>query len=116
ARTLSMGRGPPPYMAPEMLQRKGDARSDVYSLGAMLFEILSGSAPFQGDSEWEVLRKHESEPVVFPESIPASIRPFIARALDKDPTRRFRDGGEMLEGFEGVVGHAPASPGSGAYR
>ena len=65
-----MGRGTPAYMAPEMLQRKGDARSDVYSLGAMLFEVLSGSAPFQGDSEWEVLRKHESEPVVFPDVIP----------------------------------------------
>jgi serine/threonine-protein kinase len=70
ARTLSMGRGTPAYMAPEMLQRKGDARSDVYSLGAMLFEVLSGRAPFQGDSEWEVLRKHESEAVVFPEVIP----------------------------------------------
>ena len=52
-----MGRGTPAYMAPEMLQRKGDARSDVYSLGAMLFEVLSGRAPFQGDSEWEVLRE-----------------------------------------------------------
>ena len=78
ARSLSMGRGTPAYMAPEMLQRKGDARSDVYSLGAMLFEVLSGRAPFQGDSEWEVLKKHESEAVVFPDSIPPAIRPLIA--------------------------------------
>jgi hypothetical protein len=107
ARTLSMGRGTPAYMAPEMLQRKGDARSDVYSLGAMLFEVLSGRAPFQGDSEWEVLRKHESAPVVFPDAIPESIRPFIARALDKDPAKRFRDAGEMAQAFDAQTGADP---------
>jgi serine/threonine protein kinase len=106
ARTLSMGRGTPAYMAPEMLQRKGDARSDVYSLGAMLFEVLSGAAPFQGESEWEVLKKHESEPVKFPELIPPAIRPFIGRALDKDPARRFRDAGEMLQAFDALMGVA----------
>jgi serine/threonine-protein kinase len=107
ARTLSMGRGTPAYMAPEMLQRKGDARSDVYSLGALLFEVLCGRAPFLGDSEWEVLKKHESEPVTFPDEIPAQIRSFIARALDKDPARRFRDAGEMLQAFDAATGGAP---------
>jgi tRNA A-37 threonylcarbamoyl transferase component Bud32 len=112
ARTLSMGRGTPAYMAPEMLQRKGDARSDVYSLGALLFEILAGRAPFHGDSEWEVLKKHESEPVVFPPAIPGSARPFIGRALDKDPAQRFRDAGEMLQAFEALAAGEglPASP------
>ena len=103
ARTLSMGRGTPAYMAPEMLQRKGDARSDVYSLGAMLFEVLSGRAPFQGDSEWEVLKKHESAAVVFPDTIPLAVRPLILRALDKDPERRFRDAGAMLEAFDALT-------------
>jgi serine/threonine protein kinase len=112
ARTLSMGRGTPAYMAPEMLQRKGDARSDVYSLGAMLFEVLSGGAPFTGDSEWEVLRKHESEAVKFPELIPPAVRPLIGRALDKDPARRFRDAGEMLQAFDALMGVAPMGDGS----
>jgi serine/threonine protein kinase len=115
ARTLSMGRGTPAYMAPEMLQRKGDARSDVYSLGAMLFEVLSGSAPFQGDSEWEVLRKHESEPVKFPELIPPAVRPLIGRALDKDPARRFRDAGEMLQAFDALMGVTPGLDGVAAH-
>ena len=64
--SLSFGRGTPYYMAPEMLQRRGDARSDVYSLGVILFECLTGDVPFRGDSEWEVLKKHETEPPHYP--------------------------------------------------
>ncbi len=106
ARTLSMGRGTPAYMAPEMLQRKGDARSDVYSLGAMLFEMLAGRAPFEGESEWEVLKKHETAPVVFPVAIPDAVRPLITQALAKEPERRFRDAAAMMRAFEASIGQS----------
>jgi len=66
AMSLSSGRGTPYYMAPEMLRRKGDHRADIYSLGIILYECLSGAVPFQGDSEWEVLKAHEERPVEFP--------------------------------------------------
>ncbi len=110
ARTLSMGRGTPAYMAPEMLQRKGDARSDVYSLGAMFFEMLAGRTLFEGDSEWEVLRKHETAPVVFPDLVAEAVRPFLRQALDKDPERRFRDAAVMLRAFDAATTGAPEVP------
>lgn len=112
ARTLSMGRGTPAYMAPEMLHRKGDARSDVYSLGAIFFEALSGDPPFRGDSEWEVLKKHETAPVVYPATVPADLRPFLDRALHKDPDLRFPDAGAMLRAFDVVAGGAPSPEGA----
>ena len=112
ARTLSMGRGTPAYMAPEMLHRKGDARSDVYSLGAIFYEMLSGDPPFRGDSEWEVLKKHETAPVVYSDRVPTQWRPFLDRALAKDPDARFPDAGSMLRGFDACAGGpAVAAPG-----
>ena len=67
--SLSFGRGTPYYMAPEMMQRVGDARSDIYSLGIILYECLVGDVPFKGDSEWQVLRKHEHDSPEFPADI-----------------------------------------------
>ncbi|HYC79016.1 MAG TPA: serine/threonine-protein kinase [Planctomycetota bacterium] len=103
ARTLSMGRGTPAYMAPEMLRRRGDARSDVYSLGAIFFEMLAGEPPFRGDSEWEVLKKHETAPVTYPDHVPPPLRAVLERALDKAPERRFADAGEMAAAFDAAV-------------
>ncbi|MEM7198692.1 MAG: serine/threonine-protein kinase [Planctomycetota bacterium] len=104
--SLSFGRGTPYYMAPEMLQRRGDARSDVYSLGVILYECLVGDVPFRGDSEWEVLRKHESQPVEFPDHVAAAERRAIERCLAKDPEQRFQTAEELLHALQ-----APASLG-----
>jgi serine/threonine protein kinase len=104
--SLSFGRGTPYYMAPEMLQRRGDARSDIYSLGIILYECLTGDVPFKGDSEWEVLRKHETEPPSFPAHVAQREREVIARALAKNPEDRFETVKEMLWALD-----APASLG-----
>ena len=101
--TLSMGRGTPYYMAPEMLRRKGDSRSDVYSLGIIFYEMLTGEVPFKGDSEWEILKKHETGRVVIPESLSPGLAAFLRQALDKDPGRRFKHAGAMLAAFEAVT-------------
>ena len=114
ARTLSMGRGTPAYMAPEMLHRKGDSRSDVYSLGAIFFEMLAGEPPFRGDSEWEVLKKHETAPVVYPARVPGSLRIVLDQAMQKDPDRRFRDAGVMLRAFDACTGAGSNRPTVGA--
>jgi serine/threonine protein kinase len=104
--SLSFGRGTPYYMAPEMLQRRGDHRSDVYSLGVVLFECLTGDVPFRGDSEWEVLRKHENEAPAFPPSLQEPERSVLARCLAKQPADRWQSVAELLH-----VLQAPASLG-----
>lgn len=88
-RSLSFSRGTPYYMAPEMLKRRGDQASDLYSLGVILFECLSGDVPFKGDTEWEILKKHETEAVTFPASIQDPFRSAISRAMAKEPGDRY---------------------------
>jgi tRNA A-37 threonylcarbamoyl transferase component Bud32 len=99
-KTLSMGRGTPYYMAPEMLKRHGDHRSDVYSLGVILYEMLAGQLPFTGESEWEVLRKHETEPLTFPEDFPVRYRALLKRALAKSPDDRYPTLAAMLRDLD----------------
>jgi len=101
--SLSFGRGTPYYMAPEMLQRRGDARSDVYSLGIILFEALYGDVPFRGDSEWEVLRKHELAAPEFPPHATATDREIIGRCLAKKPEDRFPAVADLLRALQAPV-------------
>ncbi|HEX5051399.1 MAG TPA: protein kinase, partial [Planctomycetota bacterium] len=108
--SLSMGRGTPYYMAPEMLQRRGDQRSDIYSMGVMLYEILCGGVPFTGDSEWEVLRKHEQEPPSLPAHLSGLERAVLQRCLQKDPAARFQSVHELIAAFG-----APAGVGAAAW-
>ena len=107
--SLSMGRGTPYYMAPELLQRRGDARSDVYSLGVMLFEILCGKVPFTGDSEWEVLKKHEQEELRVPDHVGHRERGVLVRCLAKDPAQRFQSVVELLAAFGAPTGAGAAA-------
>lgn len=104
--SLSFGRGTPYYMAPEMLQRRGDHLSDIYSLGILLFECLTGDVPFKGDSEWEVLKKHESQLPEFPAGFPGNDRTIVERCLAKRPEDRFQSVADLLRALA-----APASLG-----
>jgi hypothetical protein len=106
--SLSMGRGTPYYMAPEMLARRGDHRSDVYSLGVMLFEVLTGDVPFKGDSEWHVLQQHERAEVTFPAQpqVPERERAIVRRCMHKDPAQRFQSVHDLIA----VVGGGELAP------
>lgn len=95
-RSLSFGRGTTYYMAPEVLQRQGDHRSDIYSLGVMLYECLVGYVPFRGDSEWEVLKKHESEEPLYPSDLAPSDRAVIESCLRKAPEDRVQSVADVL--------------------
>jgi serine/threonine protein kinase len=101
--SLSFGRGTPYYMAPEMLQRRGDSKSDVYSLGVVLYECLCGRVPFSGDSEWEVLQKHEKERPQFPDSIADADRRVVERCMQKDPAMRFASVADLLRELDAPV-------------
>jgi serine/threonine protein kinase len=107
--SLSMGRGTPYYMAPEMLQRRGDARSDIYSLGVMLYEILCGKVPFAGDSEWEVLKKHETAEPELPSHLTATERAVLQRSLQKDPAQRFESVQQLIEALGAPASSAAAT-------
>lgn len=119
--SLSFGRGTPYYMAPEMLQRRGDHRSDIYSLGVILYECLSGDVPFKGDSEWEVLKGHEQKPVPWPKNIDPQYRRILERMLSKQPEDRYGSVDEVLQALRApgrlgesiVLDLAPPRPKSG---
>jgi len=104
-KSLSFGRGTPYYMAPEMLRRRGDHRSDIYSLGVILYEVLTGDVPFKGDTEWEVLKRHETEEVGFPAGVPATCQNAIRKTMAKDPEARYQRVKDLLRdlGLDGYV-------------
>lgn len=88
------------YMAPEIGQGKYDRSIDIYAMGVMLYEMLTGTVPFFGSSPAEVLMKHlSSEPDL--SSIEEPFRTTIRRAMAKDPADRFQSVQEMVESIFG---------------
>jgi serine/threonine protein kinase len=86
--------GTPYYMSPEQAQgHTGDQRSDLYSLGVILYEICTGEVPFKGGSELAILVKHLHEqpanPISINPQLPPAVAQVILRCLEKDPSRRF---------------------------
>ncbi len=83
------------YMAPEVANGRYGKEIDVYAMGVMLYETLTGRVPFEGESVGEVLMKHlTARPDVSMLSEP--YRSVVARALEKDPALRYRTAGELL--------------------
>jgi len=106
--------GTPQYMSPEQCGQSSeiDQRSDIYSLGIILFEMLAGHVPFSGDSPTAIMMKHMQEP---PPSIlqeradlPAEVGRVVARALAKTPAERFQTAPELYDAL--LVAAAAPSP------
>ncbi|MFI1394404.1 protein kinase [Streptomyces sp. NPDC020681] len=121
--------GTPQYLSPEQALGRGvDARSDLYSVGIMLFQLLTGRLPFDADSPLAIAYAHVQEEPVAPSTINRSVTPsmdaLVARALKKNPNERFPSAAAMRDeiarvasagqtGAPMIIGGAPASSGSG---
>ena len=110
--------GTPYYMSPEQISgQKVDTRSDIFSVGAVLYQALTGTRPFEGESTVALIYKIiQSEPVpanILNVRTSASVANVIKKALAKDPCQRFQTPAEMLQALKfAVVNREDASPGA----
>lgn len=93
--------GTPEYMSPEQVEGKEtDQRSDIYSLGVILYEMTTGQAPFKGDTAFTIGVKHKSEipkdPKELNAQIPEDFSHVILRCMEKDKECRYQSAGELL--------------------
>ncbi|TFZ01968.1 CHASE2 domain-containing serine/threonine-protein kinase [Ramlibacter humi] len=114
--------GTPSFMSPEQIAgKKVDGRSDLYSLGVMLFQMLGGVLPFRGDSMAELMYKIANEEApdirVVRSEIPERLAQVVALALAKKPEARYQDGdrfaADLRAASAGLAGGAPASAAAG---
>jgi serine/threonine-protein kinase len=97
--------GKPSYMAPEMVvELRADHRSDIFSLGSVLYEMLTGEKLFPGKTTGEILEKVIGARIPSPRSVnpsvPQTVAVIVHRALQRDPSQRFESAGEMGEACE----------------
>jgi serine/threonine protein kinase len=108
--------GTPEYMAPEQARGEADERSDVYALGAVLFELMSGRLPHEAESPVLLLdSKLRSQPqslrVIAPErGIPKMLDATVSRALSTEPAQRFNSAAEMREALEAALREPEMAP------
>jgi serine/threonine protein kinase len=101
--------GTPAYMAPEQVRNEpGDARTDLYSLGVVLYEMLTGSTPFVGDDPTQVMNARLTEAPVAPRTLRPDLDPdlerIVLRALERDSKDRYRDAPSMSKALERLSG------------
>lgn len=97
--------GTPAYMSPEQgLGRAGDERSDIYSLGIMLYEMATGSIPYSADTPVAVMIKQINDPLPIPSrlrpELPSAIEAIILKAAAKDPAQRYQTAHELIVDLE----------------
>ena len=100
--------GTPYYMSPEHVRglKDVDHRTDIYSCGVMLYEMVTGRRPFDGTSFNEVMFKIVEEPFPEPEDVPGPVLEAIHRAMEKKPEDRYQDAAEFREHVADILGTA----------
>ncbi|HEV8582858.1 MAG TPA: protein kinase [Thermoanaerobaculia bacterium] len=100
--------GTPNYMAPEQIQgREVDSRADLFSLGVVLYEMLTRHKPFQGENltvvSHRIVYDHFTPPRDYAAELPLGVERILSKALEKDPARRYQRAREMVEELRRVV-------------
>jgi eukaryotic-like serine/threonine-protein kinase len=97
--------GTPDYMAPEQIEgQRGDQRTDIYALGTILFEMLSGRTPFTGDSSLAVMQQHLQRAAPRLDRVhaglPLPLAALVARCLARKPEERFEDMDALIKALD----------------
>lgn len=109
--------GTPAYMSPEQIQGDGkvDGRSDIYALGVLVYQMLTGQMPYSADTPAKVMMMHVLQPVpqilVARPDLPTGCDTIIVRAMAKEPDDRFATAGELAEALDSTARYS--TPGSG---
>src|SRR5439155_21192114 len=91
------------YVAPEMSTGNYNKQVDVYAAGVILYEMVTGRVPFDGESAGEILMKHLTSPPDLAR-VPAEWKPILTKALSKNPAHRYASMAEMARDVE-AIGH-----------
>ena len=109
------------YLSPEQAQGHAvSAQSDLYAVGVLLYELLTGQVPFEGESSVSIAVKHIHEAPVAPSArnaaVPRGLDAIVLRAMEKDPARRYQSADEFIAALEAFRdGTAPPAPGTTAF-
>jgi TolB-like protein/Flp pilus assembly protein TadD len=106
--------GTPEYMSPEQVDGKEvDQRSDIYSLGVILYKMITGRVPFKGDSVLSVAMKHKNEtpkdPKEFNAQIPDEVSSVVLKCLEKDKEKRYQTAEKLLSDLSNVEKGSPTT-------
>jgi eukaryotic-like serine/threonine-protein kinase len=103
------------YMSPEQVRGEAlDARSDIFSLGIMLHEMLSGARPFEGGTTADVVSAVlRNDPPPLPASVPAALGTIVQRCLHRQPSERFQSASDLAFALRNVAGSTAAVPAAG---